>query len=119
MDSLEPVMQGRLGEVITQLHELQDPPLELMYFIYALYDADALHADVACIVTLESAYGEDDPIGIRHGWGVVCEGRLAQDVVRVAREDKPDATAEELIQALEYYLDHDAYIDFGSLHDNP
>jgi hypothetical protein len=37
---------------------------------------------------------------------------LAQEVVRAARWQKPQCTAEELVHCLNYYLDNDAFYDF-------
>lgn len=42
--------------------------------------------------------------------------QIVQDVVSNARMQKVDVNAEELVQALEYYLDNDAFYDFGNLY---
>lgn len=51
--------------------------------------------------------------GLNRNFGI----HLVQDVVANAKLQKPEVSIDELIAALEHYLEYDAFYDFGNLYD--
>src|SRR5688572_26274668 len=106
-------MEGELGELLTRLEGIDDPP-EGFYVIYVTNDDLPLTEDRWCAIFLESLYEEVIPDEARErNMLSIIDVTHAQSVVREALRDKPDASKADLVAALDYYTDHDAFIDFS------
>lgn len=53
------------------------------------------------------------------GWGLYCYGQNLVDIVSAAVQQKPGASAQELLYALNYYMDNDSFIDFSKVNNRP
>jgi hypothetical protein len=109
------LMEGELGELLTRVAEITDPP-EGLYLIYVVNDDLPLTED--CWSAIILFLDEDDDAFVpdeareRNMLSIVSVS-IAQRVVRVALEDKPDASKADLVAALDYYTDNDAFINLS------
>lgn len=77
-----------------------------------------------CILAASTNVSEDD---IEHlppeieamELGLYCYGQNLVDVVSSMIEQRPRATAQELLQALNYHSIHDSFIDFSKMKNRP
>ena len=73
-------------------------------------------ADAPCMILDPDDVADpeaDDPLPAKqHGLHYALLVTHAQDVVMYAREQRPDATADDLLQAFNYYHQHDAFLEW-------
>jgi hypothetical protein len=112
----EVVMQGTLGELIDQIEGLPDPPMHQMYVLYGPEGTIRFAENMLAAVLIESGYSEEnDPLpefAVKHQLEPVAHISLVQDVIVSAKEQKPSVTIAELIDALNYFFDYDAFMEF-------
>lgn len=109
------LMEGELGDLLTRLEGISDPP-EGIYMIYVAHVGAELTEDRWSAIMLFLHDDDDDFVpdeARERNMLYIAHVSLAQRVVREARRDKPDASKADLVAALAYYLDHDAFIDFS------
>lgn len=109
------LMEGKLGELLPKIPGIEDPG-EGFYMLYAPRDTVLLAEDMRVAVIL-SLREEDEQflpeIARAKNLEPACDIRDVQNVLEVAREDKPDASIADLVKALNYYLHNDAFMDFS------
>jgi hypothetical protein len=91
-------------------------PNDGFYMLFAPAGTVELQAGTHCAIGL--LLNEDDDEIIIAGKDdqlleMVDDVRTARNVIYLAKEQKPNATIEELIDALNYYADNDAFIFYG------
>lgn len=107
-------MEGRLEEIICKLESIKDTD-EGSYLLYTRDDNLPITGGTQCAIILFLEEDADDyipdialekhlPLGI-------ITVRELQQIILVACEDKPGLEADDLIRAMIYYLNHDAYLD--------
>jgi hypothetical protein len=109
------LMEGALGELLTRVAEISDLP-EGYYAIYMAHFDAALTEDLWSAIILFLDEDDDDFVpdeARERNMLSIVDVRTAQSVVRVALVDKPDASKADLVAALDYYTDHDAFIDLS------
>jgi len=103
-----------LGETLETIEAITDPP-EGFYVIHLIRNDEPIIEDEISVAVL-SLHEEDEKFmekfAFAHGLIPYCSVDLAKEVVIVAREQKPNATRGELFASLEYYLSHDAFLEF-------
>lgn len=90
------------------------------WHIYLSYESaeDELLLTSPCCITAPPDFDEetDEEIipefAVKNGMDSSILPELVQDVICSALEQKPEATNEELLKALNYYLDNDTFITF-------
>lgn len=108
-------MEGKLGELLIRVEEIIEPPEE-MYVLYVMNEDLALTEDRWSAIILESVYEEDGFVpdeARERNMLAILDVSIVQRVVREALRDKPDASKADLAAAVDYYTDHDAFIDFS------
>ena len=88
------------------------------YAIYAKEDTFALGqkilvSDTVNVLDDDSEIYPDDVIA--HHFSYQCSSENIQDVIDLAIQQKPSATDQELIRALNYYLERDNFLDLGNM----
>ena len=109
------LMEGRLDELLSEIGSVQDPE-DGFYVLYAARGAVSLTEDMRCAIIL--SLHEDDgefisDVAQERNLEPACIISDVQNVIEIAREDKPSANITDLIMALNYYLHNDAFIDFS------
>ncbi len=105
---------GKLMELLSDVLMVVDPA-EGQYMLYAPRGAISLEADMECAIILMLHEDEDDfspDYAVKHNLAPACDVRTMQNVIEVALEENPETTSNDWIQALNYYLDNDAFMDF-------
>lgn len=106
---------GTIRDLITQIEAVPDAE-DGHYYLYAPAGIAALKEDMEAAIILESRWKEDDDplpeFALERGLEPACDISLAQDVIIATKSQKPEANTSELILALNYFLDHDAFLEF-------
>ncbi len=110
---------GTIHDLMQQIEAIQQPELEDgHYFLYAPAGIVTLREDMEAAIILESWWrDEDDPLpefALEHGLEPAYEIRMAQRVIAAAKRQKPEVTVSELISALNYFMDYDAFLNFDT-----
>jgi hypothetical protein len=108
------LIEGKLGELLKKIADVRDPSEVGCYMLYAR--DDLLDENSWCAIIL--SFHEEDEDFVPQ---VAEEKNLyplailtqVQSVIRVAYRDKPQANSAELVKALNYYLDNDAFLDLS------
>jgi hypothetical protein len=71
--------------------------------------------DTVCAIVEsdEMAEDEDHPLAIENNLTCSIGSNEVMDIIANAHEQLAHATVEQLLEALEYYCDNDAFIDFN------
>lgn len=106
---------GVVRELIEHIEAVCNPK-DGSYVLYAPAGVEHISEDMEAAIILEPKWWEeDDPLpefALEHNLEPACEITLAQDVIVSAKRQKPEVTNSELIAALDYFLEHDAFLDF-------
>jgi hypothetical protein len=90
-------------------------PMDGAYLLYVSKDSDDFELDTPCAIVFSSNEDDDDfvPPEIQ-SLGIVAVAILedVKDAMQVAFRERPSATASELLRAIKYFLDNDAFISF-------
>lgn len=107
--------RGRFDMLINQLDPL--PPDAM---VYTLYGVGELSPSTMCSVVNLPEIEEVDEVFDdvpNHCFGgtyrLAFDVEMLSDVVRMARLDRPQASAADICEALLYYIDFDSYLDLG------
>lgn len=81
---------------------------DLYYSLYSTHDGSIQAGDVLYVVD-----SDDDEAAVLTGRyrEFACMGEHFQSVVELAVQQKPDASDDEIIRALNHYLEHDDFLD--------
>jgi hypothetical protein len=109
------LMEGELGDLLTRVEKIRDLP-EGFYVLYVAHLGSVWTEDRWSAILF--SFDEEDETFMpdearERNMLAMAHVSLVQRIVRVALHDKPDASKADLITALEYYLDNDAFIDFS------
>lgn len=107
-------MVKTLGEVLTSLESIPEPEGGF-YALYVAENTTQLTKDMTCTVIFESDEDEETYVSEfakANHLATVVDLRLALHVMDVAKCDKSDLNVQDLVDALNYYLDNDAFIQF-------
>lgn len=88
---------------------------------YALYWADPdrePQLDDPFLLAAPVQVQDDDtelfpPMAVAQNLWILCSDELIQDVVDLAISQKPDASAKQLLHCLNYYINHDTFLDIS------
>src|SRR5689334_4408373 len=112
MNSDRILRYGLLGELLHNIEDVKNPK-DGGYDLYAPQGVMSLDENMEAAVILMLTDDSDDympDFAVEHKLVAVAIYQDVISVVRVARRDKPAATPSDLVAALNYYLDHDAYL---------
>lgn len=105
-----------LGDVLSRIHDF---PFAYngVHTLFLPCDLDTYQADTPCAVlflTGEQARQADfqHPSAIAHNLCQVADVPMVKEIVDAAREYKPNCTKEDLVKALNFYLERDAFYPF-------
>lgn len=107
------LMEGKLGELLTRLEGISDLD-EGFYVLYVAHVGAELTEDrwSAIMFSLSEEDEEFVPDEARkRNMLAIANVSLVRRIVREALRDKPDASKADFVAALDYYTDHDAFID--------
>lgn len=108
-------MEGRLADLFDKLEAIQEPQTSQGYYeLYVPSGAKSLNENMRVAVIFTPEFVDDDWLpeyAREHNLEPIYEVTLLQSVLRVARDDKPDASVNELVAALDYFQKNDSYMD--------
>ncbi len=107
-------MVKTLGEVLNSIENIPEPEGGF-YALYVVEDAKHLTENMTCAVIFESDDDEQSYISEFakvNRLGAAADLWLVRDVIEAAKSKEPNLTVQDLVDALNYYLDNDAYIQF-------
>lgn len=104
---------GTLGDLIDKILPIENPK-DGSYLLYAPHNTLFLSEAMSCAIMFVLWEEDVTEIGREYELEAVYDISDAQHVIDVALKDKPDASKHDLIEALNYYMDNDAFIDFSS-----
>ncbi len=102
---------GELGDILNQVETI---PTAVRVSRALFVSKTRLEPyDVAAILSCEEDFEEDD-IKLLQRFGLVylLELGLVHSIVEHAKWKRPNASAQDLVNAVDYYLDNDAFMHF-------
>jgi hypothetical protein len=80
-----------------------------------LPDDPKWNAQTSCAIVEsdEIANPEEHPLAVANGLTISIGTNEVRDIIYNAQEQIADATFDQLLEAFQFYLDNDAFIDFG------
>jgi hypothetical protein len=86
------------------------------FCVYAREDSNGLSLGQDCFVDAYPTVSDDDeevfPEKVRQlGLGLAYYGEQFEDVINLALDQKPDASLEDFVRALNHYMAHDDFLD--------
>ena len=108
------VSQGKIVVLVKEISQLGSPN-NGFYELFAPIDATCLLPEMRGAIVFTSFDDDEgndnrsitDVEGIILGTIGDCD--MIKDIMEVAREDKHDVSCEEIVEAIDYYLQHDSY----------
>jgi len=90
-------------------------PIDGFYVLHVPIEGDTIDENTMCSVIL--SYHTEDEIfmslfAAEHGLIPYCEVSLAQHIIQAAKQEKPNVSLPEIVKAIDYYLEHDAFMRF-------
>ncbi len=109
------LMFTTVGEVLSQIDTIPEFG-QCGYTLYVPEGALVLDEHMPCAVLLTTGNepaGYVPPFARNHRLEAAVDVQLVREIVDHARMQKPVLTGADVVEALNYYLDNDAFFDFG------
>ena len=107
------LMEGELGDLLFKIDAIEDPS-DGCYMLYA-QDDHLVEGTWSAVILSRHEEDEDfvPSVATEKNLYPIAILTDVQSVVRVAYRDNPTIGSADLVRALNYYLDNDAFIDFS------
>ena len=106
-----------MDRIITLRELLEDIDKHPWEFALFMPHGVEWNLDTSCTVLNPDDFNEPDPdrpkFATDHGLHYALGIQAIKSVVDNAKDQRPEATTPDLVDALNYYYDHDAYIDWA------
>ena len=113
------VTTGKLGRILEKIDTIVEPENAFgTLYVSEGEDESSLNEVTFCavlLITNEDAMEYVPEFAQKNNLQVLMDLWLAKDIVKQARSRKPDASTYDLVLAIKYYLNNDAYISYDEL----
>lgn len=103
-----------LGVIVQEVEQIINPG-DGFYVLHVPIEGDIIDENTECFIIL-SYHIEDEKFmslfAEKHGLNPYCEVSFAQHIVQAAKQEKPNILPADLVRALEFYIEHDAFMHF-------
>jgi hypothetical protein len=108
--------RGKLIDLLDSMMNIEDPA-DGFYMLYAPKDSINLPPDTECFIFLCLYDVEDDfeiPMALEAGVEPAIEVNMIKRITQIAYSQKSDLSKDDIVNAINYYLDNDAFLNFKS-----
>lgn len=107
-----PILEGQFEQVLRQIENIGDTD-KGAYYVFAPDGITTLELITEVVIALLDTFGDEVAITLPNGiqMGAVIDVITLQSIAHIYLENHPNATAAELAQATNYYLNNDAYLE--------
>lgn len=106
--------QGKLIDLLDSMMSIEDPT-DGFYMLYAPNGSINLPASTECFIFLCLYDIEDEfeiPMALENMVEPAIEVHMIKRIMRIASSQKSDLSKGDLVNAINYYLDNDAFLKF-------
>ena len=108
------LMAGKLAELMAAIPGIVEPD-DGLYTLYTPCGSETLNGDMDCAIILYLNTDADDYVprfAKKNGLEATADLRYIQHIIEMAYHQKADVSVDELIAALEHWIEYDGYMDF-------
>jgi hypothetical protein len=105
--------QGKLIDLLNSMMTIEDPT-DGFYMLYAPQNATKLDPNTECFIFLSLYDDEDDfelPMATEKEMEPAIEVDMIKRIMQKAASQKSDLTKDDLVNAIKYYLNNDAFLN--------